>query len=147
MELEVVYSSRYVIATLIYSNPPRTPWLFFFVYGPPSRAKRKQFWELMESMVSTFSGPRAMIGDFNSIKNAGEKRGGKPATKSSVNSIRTFITNSAAIDLGFKGPPFTWTNKREGLDNIKERLDQCLCNQEWQLLFPKAGVTHLCATN
>ena len=43
MELEVVYSSRYVIATLIYSNPPRTPWLFFFVYGPPSRAKRKQF--------------------------------------------------------------------------------------------------------
>ena len=88
-----------------------------------------------------------MVGDFNSIKNAGEKRGGKPATKSSVNSIRTFITNSTAIDLGFKGPPFTWTNKREGLANIKERFDQCLCNQEWQLLFPKVGFTHLCATN
>ena len=88
-----------------------------------------------------------MVGDFNSIKNAGEKRGGKPATKSSVNSIRTFITNSTAIDLGFKGPPFTWTNKREGLANRKERFDQCRCNQEWQLLFPKVGVTHLCATN
>ena len=80
---------------------------FFLIYGPPSRAKRKQFWELMESMVSTFSGPWAMIRDFNSIKNAREKRGGKPATESSVNSIRTFITNSTAIDLGFKGPPFT----------------------------------------
>ena len=49
--------------------------------------------------------------------------------------------------MGFKGPPFTWTNRREGQANIKERLDQCLCNQEWQLLFPKVGVTHLCATN
>nr|POE51180.1 hypothetical protein CFP56_49397 [Quercus suber] len=28
-----------------------------------------------------------------------------------------------------------------------ERLDQCLCNQEWQLLFPKAGVKHLCNSN
>ncbi|XP_075663408.1 uncharacterized protein LOC142632996 [Castanea sativa] len=101
----------------------------------------------MESMVSTFSGPWAMIGDFNSIKNAGEKSGGKPTIESSVNNIRTFITNTAAIDLGFKGPPFTWTNKREDLANIRERLDQCMCNQEWQLLFPKAGVAHLCATN
>nr|POF11779.1 hypothetical protein CFP56_74437 [Quercus suber] len=43
MELEVVYSSRYVIASLIYSDPPRSPWLFFFVYGPSYRVKRKQF--------------------------------------------------------------------------------------------------------
>ena len=61
----------------------------------------------MESMVSSFSGPWAMIEDFNSIKNAGEKSGGKLATESSVNNIRTFITNSTAIDLGFKSPPFT----------------------------------------
>ena len=109
--------------------------------------KRRKFWELMESMVSTFSSPQAMIRDLNSIKNAGEKKRRKPATKCSVNSLRTFITNIVAIDLGFKVPPFTWTNKREGLANIKERLDQCMCNQEWQLLFPKVGVTHLCATN
>ena len=31
--------------------------------------------------------------------------------------------------------------------NIKERLDQCLCDQEWQSLFPKAGVRHLCNSN
>ena len=31
--------------------------------------------------------------------------------------------------------------------NIKERLDQCLCDQEWQSLFPKAGVRHLCSSN
>ena len=32
-------------------------------------------------MVSSFSGPWAMIEDFNSIKNAGEKRGGNQLPK------------------------------------------------------------------
>ena len=31
--------------------------------------------------------------------------------------------------------------------NIKVRLDQALCNQEWQCLFPKAGVRHLVASS
>ena len=57
------------------------------------------------------------------------------------------MSNTSVIDLGFTGPSFTWSNKCEGLANIKERLDQCLCNQEWQLLFPKAGVKHLCNLN
>lgn len=57
------------------------------------------------------------------------------------------MSNTGAIDLGFNSPPFTLSNKREGLANIKERLDQCLCDREWQLLFPKVGVKHLCNSN
>ena len=55
--------------------------------------------------------------------------------------------NTGAIDLGFIGHSFTWSNRREGLANIKERLNQCLCDQEWKTLFPKAGVKHLCNSN
>ena len=47
----------------------------------------------------------------------------------------------------FIGLSFTWSNRREGLVNIKERLDQRLCDQEWPTLFPKAGVRHLCNSN
>lgn len=57
------------------------------------------------------------------------------------------MMNSGAIDLGFIGPSFTWSNRREGLANIRERLDQCLCDQGWQTSFPKAGVRHLCNSN
>ena len=64
-----------------------------------------------------------------------------------MNCLRDFMLNTGAIDLGFIGPSFTWSNRREGLANIKERLDQCLCDQEWQNLFPKVGLRHLCNSN
>nr|POE99080.1 hypothetical protein CFP56_56264 [Quercus suber] len=51
------------------------------------------------------------------------------------------------IDLGFIGPSFTWSNRREGIASIRERLYQCLCDQGWQTIFPKAGVRHLCNFN
>lgn len=43
MELELVYSRKYVIAALFYSDPPKTQWLFFFVNGPPSEPKEDSF--------------------------------------------------------------------------------------------------------
>lgn len=36
------------------------------------------------------------------------------------------------------GPKFTWTNKRRGMDNVKERLDRFLANDEWRKVFPNA---------
>ena len=57
------------------------------------------------------------------------------------------MNNTEAIDLGLSRRAFTWTNRREGLANIKERLDQCFCDQECQTIFPKAGIRHLSNSN
>ena len=35
VDLEVVFSDDNVIVALIYSDPVRSPWLLFFIYGPP----------------------------------------------------------------------------------------------------------------
>ncbi|XP_050259924.1 uncharacterized protein LOC126704995 [Quercus robur] len=147
VDLEIVYSDSNVIASLIYSDPERSPWMLFCVYGPPSRAKRKKFWVKVEDLAKYFSGPWAVMGDFNNIKGSKEKKGGRHVGESSVNSLRDFINNMGAIDLDFIGPFFTWSNRREGLTNIRQRLDQCLCDQEWQTLFPKAGIRHLVNAN
>ena len=98
-------------------------------------------------MTKSFSGPWAIMGDFNSIKGSKEKKGGRHVGESSVNSLRDFINNTGVIDLDFIGPSFTWSNRREGLANIRQRLDQCLCDQEWQTLFPKASIRHLVNAN
>ena len=65
----------------------------------------------------------------------------------SSQNFRSFVENVRAIDLGFSGSRFTWSNKRCGVANIRERLDRGLCNIEWQSLFPYAMVRHLTAPN
>ena len=35
VDLEVVFFDGNVIAALIYSDPVRSPWLLFCIYGPP----------------------------------------------------------------------------------------------------------------
>ena len=83
---------------------------------------------MLENMVKSFSGPWAVIGDLNCIKRFEEKRRGYAISECFVNCLKDFMSNTRAINLGFNGPFFTWSNRREGLANIKEMLDQCLCD-------------------
>ena len=74
-----------------------------------------------------------------------EKRGGSKKGEGSSRSFVNFVDKVGAIDLGFSRSQFTWSNRRVGLANIRERLDRGICNANWQCLFPKAGVRHLVA--
>ena len=88
-----------------------------------------------------------MIGDFNSISYALDKKGGSTTGEVSSRYFRDFSRVVGTVDLGFSGPKFTWSNRKVGWANIRERLDRGICNAEWQALFPKAGVRHLVGPN
>ena len=47
------------------------------------------------------------------------------------------------VDLGFLGPRYTWTNKRDINNLILERIDRFFMNPEWCMLHPEAKITHL----
>ena len=47
------------------------------------------------------------------------------------------------IDIGFSGPRFTWTNRRDLHGLIQERIDRFFVNPSWCLLYPEAKVVHL----
>ena len=49
VDLEIVYSDSNVIASLIYYDPERSPWMLFCVYGPPKRAKGKKFGQRLKT--------------------------------------------------------------------------------------------------
>ena len=147
VDLEVVYSDNHVIAALVYSYHPEYVWLLIAVYGPPYVAKRRSFWSFLENLICSFFGLWLIIGDLNSIVKKSEKRGGSSSGLSSSSSFLNFVSNTEAIDLGLNGLRFTWSNQREGWANVRERLDRGLCNDDWQRLFPRAGIKHLSAPN
>jgi hypothetical protein len=47
------------------------------------------------------------------------------------------------IDLGFSSNPYTWSNHRQCLGLIKERLDRGVASSQWIQYFPSFSVTHL----
>ena len=71
---------------------------------------------------------------------------GRPIAGSSSGGLQSVIKENGLIDMMFSGNPFTWSNKREGLANIKERLDRAFANDKWRFLFPRATVYHFLAS-
>ena len=67
VDLEIVYFDRNVIASLVYFDPPSSPWLFLLIYGPPHANGKARFWKCLEDMVSAFAGPWLVMRAFNCI--------------------------------------------------------------------------------
>ncbi|TXG67121.1 hypothetical protein EZV62_008396 [Acer yangbiense] len=49
--------------------------------------------------------------------------------------LKEVVEECNLVDLGFLGPRLTWNNKREGKNNIQERLDMFLANESWRDQF------------
>ena len=83
------------------------------------------------------------MGDFNAIQFHSEKVGGMRRSWGSMTDFREAMEDNGLKDIGFSGPIFTWSNKREGELMIMERLDRGLCNNYWRSLFPNSKIHHL----
>ena len=61
--------------------------------------------------------------------------------------INLIIFSSPTINVGFAGNPFTWSNNRKGLENIKEMLDRGLASPSWVHVHPDFSLIHLPTLN
>lgn len=59
-----------------------------------------------------------------------------------MNDFKEAINLYRFQDLGFIGHLFTWSNNREGNQNIQYRLDRFLANSSWINSWYEAKVTH-----
>ncbi|KAK9288102.1 hypothetical protein L1049_016549 [Liquidambar formosana] len=143
IEIEVITFNNFLINVLVYSAPPSSPWMFTVVYGPPSWQGKSSFLTQLDTIAKSFSGPWLCMGDFNLITSQADKRGGRPFASSSAGGLKEIIDPNALVDIGFSGNPFTWSNKRGGHANIRERLDRGIANLSWRALFPHASLSYL----
>ena len=83
-----------------------------------------------------------IAGDFNEILASNEKFSTSLASQRRISCFHNCLDKCNLLDLGFNGPRFTWTNKRQdGL--VMERLDRVLCNPAWKHSFEEVNVIHL----
>ena len=126
----------HAVIKVISSN---SDWLFTAVYASPRSAERQILWNNLNKAADLHSMPWVLAGDFNEPLLEGDKFGG--INRSLL--LKECLDKCNMIDIGFSGPRFTWTNKREVQALIQERIDRFFVNPSWCLLYPDARVVHL----
>ncbi|KAK9007123.1 hypothetical protein V6N11_050956 [Hibiscus sabdariffa] len=115
-----------------------TNWFETFIYGPPYKEEKREFWELMTNLRNDHSDRWLVIGDSIVVSNQEEKLGGVPFNPNDAKCYFDFIDAIGLIDLPISGGAFTWSNQRSDKEAILEMIDRALCSLEWNVLFPKA---------
>ena len=145
VDVEVLeFNSNTVAVTVTEYN---IVWSLIGFYGPPTYAKRMKAWVSLHALLEMIDGLWLCFGDFNAVIDDSEKEGGRYGGSSMPSFLKNLIFDIGAVDLGFAGNKFTWSNKRWGKDCIRERLDRGIANINWTLCFPRATVYHLGALN
>lgn len=97
------------------------------VYAKTSAAGRRALWQdLVHVHALHVQGPWVVLGDFNCVLGAHEKRGGGPPVASSCRDFQQMCDSCGLIDIPMKGLSFTWSNRR-----TEVRLDRALSNFDW----------------
>ncbi|CAM8905799.1 unnamed protein product [Rhodiola kirilowii] len=111
-------------------------------YGHPMVNKRAETWELLRRLNADVDLPWLVFGDFNEVLFGWEVKGKCIRGEWQMKRFRSVIEECGLTDLGFRGPIFTFSNKRKGIFETKARLDRALANKAWREHFPDAEVVH-----
>ena len=118
-------------------------WLFSAIYASPRSEKRLVLWSNLSKVAELQNKPWIMAGDFNEPLVGGDKFGGRGVSINRSLLFKECLDRCNMINMGFFGPRYTWTNKRDINNLILERIDRFFMNLNWCTLYPNAKVTHL----
>ncbi|XP_023917015.1 uncharacterized protein LOC112028551 [Quercus suber] len=147
VQVDVLSSTEQEIHALIRVRSQSLTWLISAIYASPRFEERCILWNNLRILANMHDLPWALMGDFNEVLAAEEKYGGNPVCQRRIRAIKECMDDCNMMDLGFTGPRYTWTNKRELGNLIQCRLDRCWVNPGWKEFYPEANVTHLARVN
>ena len=113
------------------------------VYRHPKANEKKHTWTLLRRLVGLSSLSWLCFGDFNKILNPNEKIRGVDRNANLIAEFRDVVLDCKLIDLGSKGHPFTWCNRKFRPFCIEEKLDRFFCNEECRTEFHDDAATNL----
>jgi hypothetical protein len=113
------YSCRHISATIL-ANSSKGSWKFTGFYGHPDPSRRHEAWSLLKLLAGMGPTPWVCLGDFNEILHQSEKCGGNAKSRSQMEDFHNVLEHCELVDLGFRGPKFTWNNGRDAGDFVQE---------------------------
>ncbi|KAF4395203.1 hypothetical protein F8388_001590 [Cannabis sativa] len=154
IDLKIDLDNHFVYGIMgsISSDPPGVTWHLIGIYGPLHEKDKENFWKEIGDLALSSSNPLLLIGDMNGTLLDSEcinytKQGNSARY---AFDFRRMVDRAGLIDLGFIGPPFTWSESNKqasvGLRQKRARLDRSLASMEWRILFPDAILNHLSAS-
>ena len=123
--------------------PSNLSWILSVVYASPKIVERQVLWENLAKVAELHSKPWIIARDFNEPLVEADKFGGRLVSINRSLLFKDCLDKCNMVDMGFSGPRYTWTNRREINNLIQERIDRVFMNPSWCLLYPDAKVSHL----
>ena len=130
VHVEVLASTEQEIHAIIRVRSQSLSWIISVIYASPTFVERCMLWDNLKLIATLHDLPWALMRDFNEVIAKGEKAGGNPICQRRVRAIMDCMNECQMMDLGFSGPKFTWTNKREVGGLIQCRLDRVWANPD-----------------
>ena len=96
----------------IVSSESDLVWRCTGIYGQPELNQKHNTWTLLKRLANLFSHCWCCFRDFNEVIHMYEKNGGNEKNVNVIVEFREVV--------GYKGYPYTWFNKRFGVNYIEE---------------------------
>ena len=109
------------------------------IYASNNQVERRVLWSHLQLCASRVGAmPWFLMGDFNTTRFASEKNGGNVNTDTAMEEFHECLFNLEIVDMPFRGPLFTWINRRAGDQFVARKLDRSLQNEFSLDTYPTA---------
>lgn len=137
----VGHSSNFIDAHIL--NQGVADWRLTGFYGYPDRSQRRESWSLIRSLSSLYSLPWCIVGDFNDLLSASDKKGQVPHPQWLLEGFKNVISDCALTEVDLHGGSYTWEKSKGKPTWVREKLDRVFGCNAWWAKFPSCKLSLL----
>ena len=120
------YSRNHIDVMVLENNVPA--WRLSCYYGFPERKRRKEAWQFMRRLSNLSNLPWCIMGDFNDLLYASDKKGINLHPQYLLDGFRNTVEDCHLLELDLSGGRFTWERGRGTEAWVRERLDRAFAS-------------------
>ncbi|KAL6505387.1 hypothetical protein OROGR_025204 [Orobanche gracilis] len=134
VSFQVISSTDQTVHGEVQNKAGTIAFLVTFVYAYNTREERSPLWAELRRIASSTTGIWLILGDFNSVLEAGDRIGGNAVTASECDDFINTVADCQLQELRYTGWSHTWRNKQDDR-LIYSKIDRCFGNVQWFAQF------------